>query len=53
MLGGRGMAKRTPPARTWRGRAELVTHMFAERCCWEPGRLTMAVECPGEAGTGW
>lgn len=29
------------------------THMLAERCCWEPGRLTMAVECPGEVGVGW
>lgn len=31
----------------------LLTHMLAERCCWELGRLTMAVECPGEAGAGW
>lgn len=34
-------------------RAELFTHMLAERCCWEPGRLTMAMECPGEAGVAW
>ena len=32
--------------------AEFSTHMLAERCCWEPGRLTMAVECPGEVGVG-
>lgn len=34
------------------GGAELFTHMLAERCCCELGTLTMAVECPGEAGAG-
>lgn len=32
--------------------SELFTHMLFERCCWELGTLTMAVECPGEAGAG-
>lgn len=34
------------------GGATLFTHMLAESCCWELGTLTMAVECPGEAGAG-
>lgn len=53
MLEGRGVAKVASLATTRGWRAELVTHMFAERCCWEPDRLTMAAECPGEPGMGW
>lgn len=56
MLDERGMAKMTALCQDQEWRVELIffffTHMLAERCCWEPGRLTMAVECPGEAGAG-
>lgn len=50
---GKGMTKMTPLCQNQGWEAECFTHMLAGRCCWEPGRLTMAVECPEEAGMGW
>lgn len=50
---GGGLAKPIPERQDWGWRAELLTHMLAERCCWEPGRLAMAGECPGDTGAGW